>query len=221
MYNRQIILDTETTGLSPVNGDRIIEIGAIELINLYKTGRNFHTYINPKMAVPLEAYNVHGISTKFLQDKPLFSDIIDDFLTFIGDSELIIHNAPFDMKFINHELKLCRKKPLVNNIIDTLILARKIYPGSSNNLDALSKRFNIDVSHRTKHGALLDSEILYKVYINMLGKRQDEIPVILDDFLLQLECDFSNIYENLIKRNFKCSEEEFGVHLNFVEEHLK
>jgi DNA polymerase III, epsilon subunit, Proteobacterial len=155
---REIVLDTETTGLDPVTGDRIVEIGAVELWNHLPTGKTFHKYLNPERNMPEEAQAVHGLTEEFLKDKPVFSQIADDFLTFIKGSKLVIHNASFDMKFINAELALAKKKELPSDIaIDTLGLARKRFPGSPASLDALSRRFNIDNSARTLHGALLDS----------------------------------------------------------------
>ena len=171
---RQIILDTETTGFEPHNGDRIIEIGAVEMFKRRLTDNNYHQYINPEREVPQEAIEVHGITDEFLADKPLFAAIVDDFMEYVKGSELIIHNAPFDVGFINHELSL-----LPNNkwgkiedhcvITDSLKLARKAYPGQRNSLDALCKRLYIDNSNRTLHGALLDSEILADVYLAMTG----------------------------------------------------
>jgi len=169
MSFRQIILDTETTGLDPRSGHRIIEIGAIEVENKVRTGRVFHYYINPERAVPDEAFKIHGISTDFLKDKPKFKDIAKGFLDFIGkDSQLIIHNAMFDMKFLNHELQLLEHPTLsFNRAFDTLLLARKKFPGSPASLDALCKKFSVSLKDREKsgHGALLDSELLYKVYV--------------------------------------------------------
>lgn len=170
---REIVLDTETTGLDPVTGDRIVEIGAVELWNHLPTGKTFHKYLNPERNMPEEAQAVHGLTEEFLKDKPLFSQIADDFLTFIKGSKLVIHNASFDMKFINAELALAKKKELPGDIaIDTLGLARKRFPGSPASLDALCRRFNIDNSARTLHGALLDSEILAEVYLELIGGRQ-------------------------------------------------
>lgn len=170
---REIILDTETTGLSPEDGHRIIEIGAIEVVNRMPTGNQYHQYINPQRSVPSEAFSVHGISDDFLSDKPIFVDIADDFIQFVGDATLVIHNAPFDMKFINFELEKIGK-PLISmaKTVDTLLLARKKFPGAKNNLDALCKRFSISNDHRNFHGALLDSELLLDVYLELLGGRQ-------------------------------------------------
>jgi DNA polymerase-3 subunit epsilon len=170
---REIVLDTETTGFKPEEGHKIIEIGALELKGGLRTGEYYHVYINPERDVPQEAYNVHGISSQFLKDKPIFNHIARDFLEFIGESPIIIHNAKFDMKFLNYELNLVNKPTInFNQAIDTLIMARKKYPGSPASLDALCKRFNIDLSGRDKHGALLDSELLADVYLELTGGRQ-------------------------------------------------
>ena len=170
---REIILDTETTGLSPKDGHRIIEIGALEMVDKVLTGEKFHFYINPKRDIPEEAYRIHGISSQFLQDKPVFQEIADDFLKFLKDGTLVIHNAPFDIRFLNHELSLLKYSSLeLDKAIDTLIIARKTFPGTKVNLDALCKRFKIDNSSRQYHGALKDAELLSEVYIELTGGRQ-------------------------------------------------
>ncbi len=174
---RQIVLDTETTGLEPKEGHRIIEIGCVEMIDRKLTGNHYHQYINPQREVDEGAIEVHGISNDFLADKPLFIDIVDDFLEYIRDAELIIHNAPFDIGFINHELTLAEveisttfeRVADICTVLDTLLLARKLHPGQKNNLDALCKRYGTDNSHRDLHGALLDAEILSDVYLLMTG----------------------------------------------------
>lgn len=173
---REIVFDTETTGLSPLKGDRIVEIGCVELINRAPTGQTFHVYINPERDMPDGAFRVHGLSSDFLADKPAFSAIAEDFLNFIGDSVLIAHNASFDMGFINAEL-VRLKMPSVapKRVIDTLQLARRKYPGGPNSLDALCQRYSIDNSRRNKHGALLDSEILAEVYIELTGGRNADL----------------------------------------------
>ena len=174
---KQIVLDTETTGLEPKQGHRIIEIGCVELINRRETKRNFHQYLNPEREIEDGAYNVHGLSNEFLSDKPRFADIAQDFIDFIKDSELIIHNAPFDVGFINSELKLMGKKwgqvEDYCKVFDTLLLAREKHPGQKNNLDALCKRYDVDNSNRELHGALLDAEILLDVYLGMTGGQTD------------------------------------------------
>ncbi len=174
MSLREIVFDTETTGMDPFEGDRIIEIGALELINHLPTGKNLQLYINPEREVPAEAIAVHGITNEFLADKPVFSQVYTDFLDFIGgDSTLVAHNAEFDMKFLNWELEQVGHKAILNTrVIDTLDIARKKFPGSPANLDALCRRFGIDNTSRTYHGALLDSELLAEVYLELLGGRQ-------------------------------------------------
>jgi len=170
---RQIVLDTETTGLDPAQGHRIIEIGALEVIGRKLTGRTFHVYINPQRVVEQEAIEVHGITNEFLQDKPVFSQIADEFLDFIQGAELVIHNAAFDVGFMDHEFKLLRngtgKTTDYCSILDTLMLAREMRPGQKNNLDALCRAYGIDNSNRTFHGALLDAELLADVYLMMTG----------------------------------------------------
>lgn len=170
---REIILDTETTGLDPSQGHRVVEIGALELINHVPTGRTFHAYVNPERPVPAEAEAVHGLDTAFLRDKPVFSKIADDFLAFISESRIVIHNAGFDLAFINAELAWLGKSPIgPERAVDTLYLARQKHPLGPNSLDALCKRYGVDNSRRTKHGALLDSELLADVYIELIGGRQ-------------------------------------------------
>jgi len=170
---REIILDTETTGLDPHTGDRIVEIGCVEILNSIPSGQTFHVYIDPERDVPEEAFRIHGLSGEFLRGKPRFQDVASDFLAFIGDSRLVIHNAEFDMKFINAELSRCKYPPIAaDRITDTLAMARRKHPGASNSLDALCARYKIDNSRRTKHGALLDAEILAEVYAELAGGRQ-------------------------------------------------
>jgi DNA polymerase-3 subunit epsilon len=173
---REIVLDTETTGLDPDTGDRLVEIGAIELLNHMPTGRTFHAYINPQREVPLDAVNVHGLTTEFLADKPLFTAIAAEFAAFIEDARLVIHNAAFDMKFLNAELGWAGL-PAVPwaRAVDTLDLARRRFPGAQNTLDALCRRFGVDNSAREKHGALLDSELLAEVYLELIGGRQPDL----------------------------------------------
>ncbi len=173
MHIREIILDTETTGLSPKSGHRIVEVGAMEMVNKVLTGKKFHYYVNPQRDMPNEAYRIHGISSEFLQDKPLFSEIADEFMEFIDGGKLVIHNAPFDIKFLNHELSLINKPSLeLADAIDTLILARRSFPGAKVNLDALCRRFKVDNSSREYHGALKDAVLLAEVYVELTGGRQ-------------------------------------------------
>lgn len=170
---REIVMDTETTGLDPASGDRIVEIGCVELDNHLPTGRTYHQYINPERSMPREAFEVHGLGDDFLSDKPVFSQIADAFIQFIGHAKLVIHNASFDMAFLNAELKWCNRAILPKDrAIDTLEITRRKFPGAQASLDALCKRFGVDNSSREKHGALLDSEILAEVYLELLGGRQ-------------------------------------------------
>ncbi|WP_316185119.1 MULTISPECIES: DNA polymerase III subunit epsilon [unclassified Bradyrhizobium] len=173
---REIVLDTETTGLDPLRGDRLVEIGCIEIFNRMPTGQVFHRYINPERDMPAEAFAVHGLSTEFLATKPLFHEIVEEFLTFIGDAPLVIHNASFDVGFINAELDRVRRAPIPRErLVDTLLLARRKHPGVSNRLDDLCSRYAIDNSRRTKHGALLDAELLAEVYVDLVGARQSQL----------------------------------------------
>jgi DNA polymerase-3 subunit epsilon len=172
---REIVLDTETTGFDPFAGDRIVEIGAVELYNHVATGKTYHQYINPQRDMPEDAFRVHGLSEQFLSDKPLFAQIGQAFVDFIGDAKLVIHNASFDMKFLNAELKWMGMPELpYDRAIDTLAIARKKFPGAQVSLDALCRRYGIDNSARTLHGALLDSEILADVYLELIGGRQPD-----------------------------------------------
>ena len=181
VMNRQIVLDTETTGLSPSTGDRLVEIGCVELINHMPSGKTYHVYLNPQRSMPEEAFRVHGLSDEFLVDKPLFAAVADDFRAFIGDATLIIHNAPFDMGFLNAELQKVGQPSLANEVIDTVMLARKVHPGARVSLDALCKHYGIDNSRRTLHGALLDSEILAEVYLELIGGRQAGLALVLEN----------------------------------------
>ncbi|WP_425106086.1 DNA polymerase III subunit epsilon [Ancylobacter sp.] len=170
---REIVLDTETTGLNPLTGDRLVEIGCVEIYNRIPTGQVYHVYLNPQRDMPVEAFNVHGLSTEFLADKPLFAQVVDDFLAFIAGDPLVIHNAAFDIGFLNAELaKVGRPALTFDRVVDTLSLARRRHPGASNRLDDLMNRYGIDSSRRTKHGALLDSELLAEVYAELCGGKQ-------------------------------------------------
>ena len=179
---REIVLDTETTGFDPDSGDRIIEIGCLEVENYIPTGKTYWQYINPERDVPAEAQAVHGITNEFLQDKPTFGEIVGDFLAFVGESRLVIHNAEFDIKFLNAELKRFGFPSFaLREAVDTLAIARQKYPGSPANLDALCRRFNIDNSNREFHGALLDSELLAEVYLELMGGRQHGLALAKDE----------------------------------------
>lgn len=170
---REIVLDTETTGLDPAEGHRVVEIGAVELRNHLRTGRDYHVYINPERPMPKEAFNIHGLGDAFLRDKPAFAAIVDSFLDFIADAPLVIHNAAFDMKMLNAELARLGRPLLPDaRAVDTVQIARRKFPGAQASLDALCKRFGVDNAARTKHGALLDSELLADVYLELLGGRQ-------------------------------------------------
>lgn len=172
---RELVLDTETTGFEPAEGHRIVEIGIVELVNLMPTGRTFHKYINPERPMPAEAFAVHGLGDDFLRDQPRFTEIVAEFVEFLGDARLVIHNAAFDMKFINAELDWAGRPVLdMTRAFDTLALARKKFPGSPASLDALCRRFGVDTSARSLHGALLDSQILAEVYLELLGGQQPD-----------------------------------------------
>src|SRR5215467_3264150 len=176
---REIVFDTETTGLDPLQGHRLIEIGCIELVNRFPSGRVFHRYLNPERDVPAEAYAIHGLSNDFLRDKPFFSEIVEDLTTFIGDASLVAHNALFDLSFLNAELDRCAKPAVARDrLVDTLMLARRRHPAGPNSLDHLCARYGIDNSHRTRHGALLDAELLAEVYIELVGGRQASLILI-------------------------------------------
>lgn len=170
---RELVLDTETTGLDPLNGDRLVEIGCVEVFNHIATGKTYHQYINPERDMPAGAFGVHGLSEEFLSGYPVFADVVDAFLDFIGDDPLVIHNAQFDMGFINAELRRLKRPALpMSQSVDTVSMARRRFPGAPASLDALCRRFDIDNSSRTKHGALLDAELLAEVYLELRGGRQ-------------------------------------------------
>lgn len=176
---REIVLDTETTGLDPFQGHRVVEIGCIELLNRIPTGQSFHRYLNPEREVPPEAVAIHGLSTEFLKDKPFFAEIVEDLIAFIGDAPIVAHNALFDLAFLNAELERADKLLVSRErMLDTLLLARRKYPGAPNRLDDLCARFAIDNSHRTKHGALLDAELLAEVYLELIGARQAQLVLV-------------------------------------------
>jgi DNA polymerase-3 subunit epsilon len=173
---REIVLDTETTGLDPFQGHRLIEVGCVELINRIPSGEVFHRYLNPERDVPAEAFAIHGLSSEFLKDKPLFAEIADELIDFLGDAPLVIHNAAFDLGFINAELERAAKRAIARErMVDTLLLARRKHPAGPNRLDDLCARYGIDNSRRTKHGALLDAEILAEVYVELIGARQAQL----------------------------------------------
>ena len=172
---REIVLDTETTGLDPLAGHRVVEVGCIELVNTVATGKTFHAYFNPEMIMPSGAQDIHGLTDEFLADKPLFAERLEELLAFIGDAQLVIHNAQFDIGFLNAELERVGRATLTNPYVDTVSVARRKFPGQRVSLDALCERFNVDNSARTKHGALLDAELLAEVYLELSGGRQRDL----------------------------------------------
>ncbi len=185
---REIVFDTETTGLSPGNGDRLVEIGCVELYNRVETGRTFHSYFNPGRTMPAEAEAVHGLSERFLSDKPIFEDMCEALLDFIGDSPLVAHNAAFDFGFINHELGGCgRPKVSDSRMVDTLAIARQKFPGAKHSLDALCTRFGVDRSLRVKHGALIDAQLLAQVYVELTGGRQIGLTLVADMVVIEAQ----------------------------------
>lgn len=212
---REIALDTETTGLDPATGHRIVEIGCVEMVNRIKTGEVYHVYLNPERDMPEEAFRVHGLSSQFLADKPKMAAVAEEFLKFLGDSPLVIHNAQFDMKFINHELaRLGREQIPLSRTVDTVLMARKKFPGSPANLDALCKRFDIDLSARTLHGALLDAELLADVYLELTGGRQSKLTLRGEEAATQITVEKRAVTLEL--REFPPSEEEIAAHMQFV-----
>ena len=217
----EVILDTETTGLSNIEKHRIVEIGCVELDNQIATNNIFHAYINPQRAVSEEAYKIHGYSDKFLSDKKTFAEIAEDFLDFINGKKLIIHNAPFDLSFLNYEMKLIKKKEIdKKNIIDTLEIARIKYPGSQNSLDALCKRFNIDNSRRKKHTALVDCYLLKEIYVNLIDQKEPKFNL---ENIEIIDSKFSNNINkknNIPKRIIKLSNEELRLHKKYLKSHL-
>ena len=213
----EVILDTETTGLSNTEKHRIVEIGCIELNNQISTNNIFHKYINPQRLVSEEAYKIHGYSDKFLSDKKTFAEISEEFLNFIKGKKLIIHNAPFDLSFLNYELKLIKKKEIdKKNVIDTLEMARAKYPGSQNSLDALCKRFNIDNSARKKHTALVDCHLLKEIYVNLIDQKEPKFNL---ENIEIIDLKFSNNINkknNISKRIIRASNEELQLHKKYL-----
>ena len=214
---KEIILDTETTGISVKEGHRIVEIGCIELDNLIPTNNKFHCYLNPERKVSEKAFKVHGYSDEFLSKQKKFSEIADNFLEFVKDKRLVIHNAEFDIAHLNNELNLFDKKKIENEIIDTLELARNKYPGSQVSLDALCKRFRIDNSRRTHHTALIDCDLLAKVYINLLDQKEPTL-----DFKENLQSEkYQNIKQNYYKKIVTPTPEELNKHKQYLKNNLK
>jgi DNA polymerase-3 subunit epsilon len=218
---REIVFDTETTGLEPLKGDRLVEIGGIELLNHIPTGRNFHVYINPERSMPVEAFRVHGLSDEFLADKPLFREVVDDFAAFIDGATLIAHNATFDMGFVNAEFARLSRPPIPPaRVIDTLMLARRKHPAGPNSLDALCARYGIDTSKRTLHGGLLDAELLAEVYIELIGGRQPDLVLVRAEETVTASGSSSTTIGRPLARPAplapRGSEEEFAAHEAFV-----
>ena len=218
---REIVFDTETTGLDPFSGDKLVEIGAVELIDQIPTGRKFHEYINPMRSMSEEVIKIHGLTEEFLSDKPTFEEICDDFLAFVGDdSVLVAHNATFDMKFINCELASVGREKISNDrVVDTLVIARKRFPGSSVNLDELCRRFHIDNSARTVHGALLDAELLADVYLELMGGREPDL-VLGNNGKKTVQNDEEKNKEKVFRapREFPVSEIELEAHKAFMDQ---
>jgi DNA polymerase-3 subunit epsilon len=217
----EVILDTETTGLSIKDNHKIVEIGCIELNNQIPTNKLFHTYINPERKVSEDAYKVHGYSNEFLLKKKIFSEICDDFLNFIKDKKLIIHNAPFDLAFLNHELRFLNKKTIdKKNVVDTLEIARSKYPGSQNSLDALCKRFNIDNSRREKHSALVDCNLLKEVYINLLDQKAPKLNLENSE-TIDLKFDHNTKKSNnVLRKIIKLKDDEIKLHKKYLQSQL-
>ncbi len=215
---KEVVLDTETTGISIKEGHRIVEIGCIELENLIPTKKKFHCYLNPERKVSEKALEVHGYTDQFLSDKKKFKEVEDEFLNFINGKRLIIHNAEFDISHLNNELSILGKKKLSNEIIDTLVLAREKYPGSSVSLDALCKRYNIDNSKRTHHTALIDCELLAKVYINLIDQKEPLFNFSEDDHDI-IKNSKTNV--NYFKKIIKPSPDELSNHQKYLEKNLK
>lgn len=216
---REIVFDTETTGLNPAAGDRMVEIGCIELYNRVETGRHFHAYFNPERLMPSDAEAVHGLTSVFLSDKPLFSDKADDLLEFIEDSPLVAHNAMFDFGFLNLELERCGRPPVcLSRMRDTLQLARTRHPGAKHSLDALCMRFGIDRSHRVKHGALLDAQLLAQVYVELTGGRQIGLGLVADagTVAVQSAARPVTVREPRPARPHFAGEEELARHRAFI-----
>jgi len=215
---REIVLDTETTGLDPYQGHRLVEIGCVEMFNRIPTGQVFHHYLNPERDMPPEAFAVHGLSVEFLKDKPLFADIADALLEFLGDAPIVIHNATFDHGFMNAELERAARPQLDRSrLVDTLLLARRKHPGASNRLDDLCARYRIDNSHRTKHGALLDAEILAEVYVELIGARQGSLTLVESgDNAARTPAQMATIRVRPTPLASPVTEEERAAHRSFV-----
>jgi len=216
----EVILDTETTGLSTAQKHRIVEVGCVELNNQIATGKIFHTYLNPQRSVSEEAFKVHGYTDDFLSDKKNFEEIVEDFLSFISGKKIIIHNAPFDLAFLNYELKLVKKKEIdVKNVIDTLEIARQKFPGSQNSLDALCKRFNIDNSKREKHSALIDCHLLKDVYINLLDQKEPKLNL-KNNEVVDLSLNNKKFNNKKLRKIINLNDEDIKNHQKYLKSSL-
>jgi DNA polymerase-3 subunit epsilon len=214
---REIIFDTETTGLDPLAGDRLVEIGCIELVNRFPTGKTFHVYFNPERDMPETAFKIHGLSLEFLKDKPLFAEKADDLIAFLGDAQLVAHNAMFDLGFLNAELeRVGRAVVSRDRMIDTLLLARRKHPGGSNRLDDLCERYQIDNSRRTKHGALLDAELLAEIYVELIGARQASLVLSQSVTPAAAAGAIIVVRERSAPLAIRLTEEERAAHRSFV-----
>lgn len=217
---REIVFDTETTGLDPRTGDRMVEIGCIELVNLIPTGKTFHAYINPQRDMPAGAEAVHGLSAAFLSDKPLFQEMCEELIAFLGDSPLVAHNAGFDFAFLNHELGLCAREVICHSrMVDTVALARKRHPGAKLSLDALCTRYGVDRSHRVKHGALLDAELLAQVYVELRGGRQIGLELAAEPAgaeIISITVDRAPVAQKRAPRPHSASAAELIRHRQFI-----
>lgn len=216
---REIVFDTETTGFSFADGDRMVEIGCVEVVNRVETGRTFHAYFHPERTMPAEAQRVHGLSDAFLSDKPLFAQGVDELLEFLGDSPLVAHNASFDFGFLNGELVRCGRKPIhLDRMVDTIVLARTRHPGAKHSLDALCSRYGIDRSHRVVHGALLDAQLLSQVYVELTGGRQIGLTLVTET--IEVQTSFAPAAAPAVVRParlFEASAEELARHAAFME----
>jgi len=220
-YMLEVILDTETTGLSTTENHKIVEIGCIELDNQISTNKVFHVYINPQRTVSEDAYKVHGYSNEFLSNKKIFSEICEDFLSFIKDKKLIMHNAAFDLAFLNHELRFVNKKTIdKTNVIDTLEIARSKYPGSQNSLDALCKRFNIDNSKREKHNALIDCHLLKEIYFNLLDQKELKLNLESSGVINSKFNSNARKNNNISRKIIKLSDDELELHKKYLQSQL-
>ena len=217
----EVILDTETTGLSTAEKHKIVEIGCLELNDQIPTNNIFHTYINPERTVSDDAYKVHGYTNKFLSEHKTFAEISDDFLNFIKDKKLIIHNAPFDLSFLNYELKLINKKTIdIKNVVDTLQIARSKYPGAQNSLDALCKRFNVDNSRREKHNALIDCHLLKEVYINLVDQKEPKLNLENNEIVNSKFINLNKKKDKISRIIIKPNNEEIDLHKKYLKSSL-